>query len=291
MRQTAGVKFIFSLLAGILLQAGALAGTSDTTDNCLNYSGYGLNLTRFSREEREQGQRLVDWGVRLADGMLRVEAILESHGLTVAEIPASNLGWAAVLGDDRYRIGLYRISDKSLELLQRYTNDPDDELASRFALAEQALTLTPIDCGQSFGVLDLNLNLGQTRYLHAIRLVDRSRDIAWGMHYRFRVNDGALEHVDRLHLRCSVLTWKPDPSTVALKPRNGTAVLRESLPGMDLPTEAQLMQMHLYPDIPGYVKFGFWTQDRLFHFMEGRDSFPDRYQRIDNPCAVESTEN
>lgn len=291
MRYMKVVICILLVFIVLLFQGRAQADDSAEVDRCLGFAGWDTSPPQFSREEREQGARLVDWGARLADGLLRVEAILESDGLVTAEIPASNLGWAAVLEDDHYRIGLYRVNEESLELLHRYTNDPDAGLASRFALAEQALTLTPQDCGQSFGVLDLGLRIEQARFLHAIRLVDRSRDIAWGMHYRFKVADGALEHVDRLHLRCSVLTWNSETVKIIEKPSYGAVAITESLPGMDFPTEAQFMQMRLYPDIPDYVEFGFWTQDRLFHFADGPDSFPESYQRAENPCAVAPTEN
>jgi|GEM_PF-6659989 len=291
MRYMKVVICILLVFIVLLFQGRAQADDSAEVDHCLGYAGWDTSPPRFSREEREQGERLVDWGARLADGLLRVEAVLASDGMVAEEISASNFGWAAVLEDDHYRIGLYRVNDETLELLQRYTNDPDDALASRFALAEQALILTPQDCGQSFGVLDLGLRNEQARYLHAIRLVDRSRDIAWGMHYGFRVTDGALDHVDRLHLRCSVLTWNSDTVKIIEKPSTGSVLIQESLPGMDLPTEAQFMQMHLYPDIPEYATFEFWTQGRLIHFADGPDSFPERYHRAKNPCAVDSTEN
>lgn len=284
----ATLKFFLACAALIFALPGTAAGATgpDTEDSCQNFVRLPINQNRLSRKEYEVAERKADWGVRLADGLLRVEGILETADVRTNQLAARNEGWAAVIDEDRYIIGLYRLAEDTLERVQLYSNDPSSEMVSRFGLAEQALALTPQDCGNSFAVMDLGLRIDEAYYLHAIRLVDRNRDIAWGMHYRFRASNGELEHVDRLHVRCSVFTWKPEPSRVIEKPRDGSLAIRESLPGMDLPTEAQLMQLHLYPEIPDFVYFVFWTQQRYFEFTARETSFPRRYHRVDNPCVI-----
>lgn len=282
------LNFTLACAGLIFALSGTAAGATgpDTEDSCQNYVRLPINQNRLGREEFQEAERKADWGVRLADGLLRVESILEAADIRTNQLAARNEGWAAVIDEDRYIIGLYRLAEDTLERVQLYSNDPSTEMVSRFGLAEQALALTPQDCGNSFAVMDLGLRIDEAYYLHAIRLVDRSRDIAWGMHYRFRASNGALEHVDRLHVRCSVFTWKSDPSRVLEKPRDGSVAIRESLPGMDLPSEAQLMQLHLYPEIPDFVVFAFWTQQRHIQFSARETSFPRRYHRVDNPCVI-----
>lgn len=258
-------------------------------DQCGRYAtgiSYPMPV-KLSSDLRERGEELLDWGRQLADALLEVERLLATDGVAMQDPVENDLAWAAVFDGEHYQIGLYEASEESLALKKQLVSDPENLLESRFALAEQALSITPQDCGVSFGVLDLGLGSDPKRYLHSIRLVDRREVIAWGMHYRYTVSNGELEHVERLHVGCSAPeVFTRDKLSKMGMHENARVVPKESLPGMELPSEAQLMQLYLYPDVPDTLVHWFWTSNSIYELLHNANGFPRKYMKIDNPCEV-----
>lgn len=110
------------------------------------------------------------------------------------------------------------------------------------------------------------------------------------MHYRFEALNEELQHVDRLHVHCSVISVASNVDPDDRRFRTGSFAIVESMPGMELPTEAQLMQLHLYPDLPNSVEFVFWTQGGVFAFERNQSDFPRRYFKKANPCSLAAAE-
>lgn len=275
--------------AVLFSSAGAMAGDRVPTerDSCWNHALSGGLSHRLTKGEREIADRLAERAEVLASGVLRVEEILEQADYAHSEFSGQGIAWAAVLQDEAYRVGVYRVREERLERLDLLSGGDDPDVSARFTLAEQAMANTPSDCSRSFGVLDQGLESDNGgRALYAIQLVDRSLELAWGMHYRFEVLDGKLQRLDRLHVRCSVIPVVPAIDIESPKWRDKSFVMPESLPGMDLPTEAQLMQLHLYQDLPGSPDFLFLAEERLFEVPHGQTRLPERYERKMNPCSL-----
>lgn len=262
-------------------------GDQKETESCLRSAYFQGGRHRLTKEERDLAEDLAKRGETLARGVLRVEEVLKQADYEPSRFADRDLAWVAVLQDEAYQVGVYRAGEGRLERLHLLRDGEGVELNARFELSEQALANTPLDCTRSFGVLDQGLDSDNGgRALYAIRLVDRSEELAWGMHYRFELLDGELHRLDRLHVRCSTMSVVPKMAIDHPARRGRPPLQVESLPGMDLPTEAQLMQLHLYPDLPGSPNFKFWTKDRVFDFPHGQTHFPERYERKMNPCSL-----
>lgn len=287
------IIFLLAISGSLIFEIDAIASDDAESENesCLTVGTYFREpRRRLSSDERESAGKIGKRAEVLATGVLRVEEILDRADYEPSRFRDQGLAWAAVLNGEAFRIGVYRPKENGLERLDMLSHGEGRELSERFALAEQALANTPSDCSLSFGVLDQGLDAANgERALYAIQLVDRSEKLAWGMHYRFGVVDGELRRLDRLHVRCSVMSVVPK-MPIDHPDRRGRPPLQVvSLPGMDLPTEAQLMQLHLYPDLPGSPDFKFWTRERVFDFPHGQTRFPERYERRMNPCSLKES--
>lgn len=241
--------------------------------------------------DREMVDVLNDRAQALAAAFIKIEDALRVVGHEPNDFPAKSLSWAAVIDGDELIAAVYARSEAGLVKVDMLGSGGMNTLAARLSLAEQALLHTPVDCGDSYGSLDIGLPRpsGAGRFIHSLRLVDRRQALAWGMHYRFEVDEGSLTHVDRLHTYCSEgITSIPSgyAKTTGLVPGNrpiyGGSML--SMPDRELPTEAQLMQFHLNPDLPGTTSFAMKT--RYFSISQGRHELPIRYRTAINPCSV-----
>lgn len=276
-------------LGGFIFFSAVNAGPqeSDGQDSCLRTVFHGEARRQLTDDERSHVRGLEKRAEKLADGFLRVEQILEEADYVPAEFANRDHAWVAVFADEAYQVGVYRAGEEQLARVALLSEGDSTDLSQRFKRAQRALAATPQDCSRSFGVLDQGLDSERGgELLYAIQLVDRSRELAWGMHYRFEALDGELQRLDRLHVRCSVKSIVPKVDLDSPTWRDRSFAIMESLPGMQWPTEAQLMQLHLYPDLPGSPDVSFWTKERVFDFPNGQTRFPDRYARRTNPCEL-----
>jgi hypothetical protein len=118
-------------------------------------------------------------------------------------------------------------------------------------------------------------------------LVDKTKQIAFGQHYKFIVNDGSIVDGTQLHSRCFVENV-PDLDNVSKKMRarfeRGQVHLAESTPERSLPSESALLQAIQYPDLP--AKISYFTKVGFFHFDPGFSTVPTKYSPHKNPCKV-----
>ncbi len=241
-------------------------------------------LSGAENAAREEVNRRAE---HLATAFQRVEASLREVGLEPDDFAASNRSWAAVLAGEEIAVAVHERDGDTVTRVDLFGTDALESLMNRLEVAEQALLHTPVDCGTAHGALDASIDGANGPLIYALTLTDRRDTLAWGMHYRFATAGGQLDRVERMHYRCSIGPWAWQPARPDGKPADRRDRLKKftPLPGIDLPTETYLMQLHLFPDLP-YDKHILWTSDKIFTLAKGETKLPRRYHAMANPCAV-----
>ena len=291
------------LLVSAFLAACAttVASPPDTDIDCRRGSE-GMVVPQFMPRAMRERARVIDYRAeRLTVAFLATEALLREAGYEPDDFEGEGRSWAAITRGDNTLIAIYVREEGQLVRAEAFGVGNLTGPTALLQNAEQALAHVPTECGEAFGVLDIGLMESDAELLHVLRLVDRKERIAWGMHYRFLRVDGTLSRVERLHIICE--TYPAMPSELAddafdkLPPRfrrameariaRGESIFgaRILLPELELPTEAHMMQLRLYPD-PYWRSARFWGREGIVDIPHGSFTIPDKFSRARNPCTV-----
>lgn len=293
-------RIVLLLASTFLAACASSAATPTDTDIDCRQGHEGMVVPQFMPRALRAQARVIDARAeRLADTYRTVEAMLREAGYEPQAFAEADRSWAAISRDGEYLIAVYERTDDELIKLDAFGTESHGVLLPLLDDVDMALLHTPTDCSLSFGVLDAGITDDNgDELLYSLRLPASPTEIVWGMHYRFHRRDGALRQAQRLHHACEVRSVVvTDEMLAAAPPRilrmiqqaeeRGRRVMGMSVlvPEHELPTEAHMMQLRLYPD--AYWRLvRIWGRDGFVDVKHDSPTIPDKYGRRPNPCII-----